>query len=74
MQHESGLPVNVVDTLGAGDVFHGAYVLALVEGASAREAARFACAAASIKCETFGGRLGAPTRAQVYARLAAVAP
>jgi sugar/nucleoside kinase (ribokinase family) len=41
----------------------GAYVLARVEGATA-----------SMKCEAFRGRWGAPTRAQVHARLAAVAP
>ncbi len=71
VHHATGLKVNAVDTLGAGDVFHGAYVLALVEGQSAQEAARFACVAASLKCEVFGGRLGAPTRAQVRARMLA---
>jgi sulfofructose kinase len=68
LMHEPGLTVNAVDTLGAGDVFHGAYVLAMVEGMSAREAARFACVAASLKCETFGGRLGAPSREAVNLR------
>ncbi len=71
IQHATGLKVNAVDTLGAGDVFHGAYLLALVEGATHADAARFACAAASLKCEVFGGRLGAPSRAQVSAALSA---
>ncbi len=69
LHHAESLRVDAVDTLGAGDVFHGAYALALVEGMSAREAARFACVAASLKCEVFGGRLGAPTRAQLFSRI-----
>jgi sulfofructose kinase len=67
--HASGLKVNAVDTLGAGDVFHGAYVLALCEGMQCNFAAQFACVAASLKCEIFGGRLGAPTRAAVMERM-----
>jgi sulfofructose kinase len=63
--------VEVVDTLAAGDVFHGAFALALLEGRSIEAAARFACVAASIKCERFGGRLGCPDRAAVDARVAA---
>lgn len=69
--HAPSPRVNAVDTLGAGDVFHGAYALALCEGASHSDAAAFACAAASAKCETFGGRLGAPSRARVQALLRA---
>ncbi len=67
--HAHGLKVNALDTLGAGDVFHGAYVLALVEGMEKTAAARFACVAASLKCEVFGGRLGAPSRAAVLQRM-----
>ena len=69
IEHATGISVTAIDTLGAGDVFHGAYTLAVVEGQSAREAARFACVAASLKCEVFGGRIGAPTRAQISCRL-----
>ena len=65
MEHATGISVTAIDTLGAGDVFHGAYTLALVEGMSARDAAGFACVAASLKCEVFGGRIGAPDRTQV---------
>jgi sulfofructose kinase len=57
--------IKVVDTLAAGDIFHGAFALALMEGKSIRDAARFACAAASLKCTRFGGRLGCPTRSEV---------
>ena len=55
----------VVDTLAAGDVFHGALALRLAEGATIEEAARFAVVAASLKCTRFGGRLGCPSRDEV---------
>jgi sulfofructose kinase len=57
--------VQAVDTLAAGDVFHGAFALALAEGRSAPEALRFAAATASLKCTRFGGVAGAPGRAEV---------
>jgi sulfofructose kinase len=61
--------VNAVDTLAAGDVFHGAFTLALVEGRDAAGALRFAAAAAGLKCARFGGSAAAPTRAEVDALL-----
>ncbi len=63
--------VVAVDTLAAGDVFHGAFALALAEGAGEARAVAFANAAAALKCRVFGGRLGAPERAEVEAVLAA---
>lgn len=42
------LPVR--DTTGAGDVFHGAFTLALTEGQDEVEALRFASAAAALRC------------------------
>jgi sulfofructose kinase len=57
--------VAVIDTLAAGDVFHGAFALAIGEGSDVAAAARFANAAAALKCTRFGGRLGAPTRNEV---------
>lgn len=62
-------PIAPVDTLAAGDVWHGAFALALGEGAATREAARFANAAASLKCQRPGGRAGAPSRAEVDSML-----
>lgn len=44
--------VVAIDTNGAGDVFHGAFTLALAEGAAPTTALRFASAAAALKCET----------------------
>lgn len=54
--------VNVVDTNGAGDVFHGAFTQALAERAGNIKAIQFASAAAALKCTVLGGRLGAPNR------------
>ena len=65
VRHVKAPVIKVVDTLSAGDVFHGAFALALLEGKDIENAARFACAAASLKCTRFGGRLGCPTRAEV---------
>jgi sulfofructose kinase len=62
--------VDAVDTLAAGDVFHGAFALALAEGRAEHDALRFAAAAAAIKCTRFGGGAGAPERAEVEALLA----
>jgi sugar/nucleoside kinase (ribokinase family) len=54
-----------VDTLGAGDVFHGAFALAITENQGLREALRFASAAAALKCTRFGGAFAAPQRAEL---------
>ena len=61
----AGHSVTVQDTNGAGDVFHGAYALAVAEGASVREAARFANAAAAVKCSLARGWHGMPRRPAV---------
>jgi sulfofructose kinase len=63
------LEIEVVDTLGAGDVFHGAYALAIAAGQTIGEAMRFASAAAAIKCSRPGGRSGAPTSEEVLSLL-----
>lgn len=63
--HAPAPQVQVVDTLAAGDVFHGALALAILEGQDMATAAHFACTAASLKCTQFGGRLGCPSRAEV---------
>jgi len=70
LQETPAFPVHTVDTLGAGDVFHGAFTLAITEGQTLREALRFASAAAALKCTRFGGAFAAPQRAEVEALLA----
>jgi sulfofructose kinase len=57
--------VDVVDTLAAGDVFHGAYAVAIAERRGIADAMRFASAAAALKCTLSGGRKGAPSREAV---------
>lgn len=64
-------PIEPVDTLAAGDVFHGAFAWGLAQGRPESAAMRFAAAAAAIKCTRFGGITGAPTRGEVEAFLAA---
>jgi sulfofructose kinase len=62
--------VPVADTTGCGDVFHGAYALALSEGRAPLEAARFATAAAALKAERGRGWEGMADRSSVEALLA----
>ncbi len=70
LQHLSAVQAGaVVDTLGAGDVFHAALGLALAEGQADEAALRFAAAAAALKCTRPDGIAGAPSRAQVQALL-----
>lgn len=59
--------IDPVDTLGAGDVWHGAFALALAEGKCDVDAIRFANAAAALKCLTRGGARGTPTRTETEA-------
>ena len=62
--------VDATDTLGAGDVFHGGYLAALVYGMDAKESARYASAVSAIKCTRIGGRSGIPTKEMVERFLA----
>ena len=66
--------ITAVDTLGAGDAFHGGFVMALAQGRNEVDAMRFGAAVAGIKCTRIGGSAGAPTRAEVEAFLAQNAP
>lgn len=70
LRHQPAHVVQAVDTLAAGDVFHGALALAIAEGCAMEPAVTFANAAAAIKVTRFGGRAGAPTRAEVEQFLA----
>lgn len=65
LEETPAFPVEAVDTLGAGDVFHGAFTLRLAESGSVREALRFAAAAAALKCSRHGGGQAAPQRIEV---------
>lgn len=65
LEETPAFPVEAVDTLGAGDVFHGAFTLRLAEGSSVREALQFAAAAAALKCTRHGGGSAAPQRIEL---------
>lgn len=67
--HQPAFSVEAVDTLGAGDVFHGAFAVALAERQPLPRAMRFAAAAAALKCTRSGGRAGTPDRAELDAFL-----
>jgi sugar/nucleoside kinase (ribokinase family) len=70
LQQTPAFPVHTVDTLGAGDVFHGAFALGITEGQDLPTALRFASAAAALKCTRFGGAFAAPQRVEVEELLA----
>ncbi len=61
----------VIDTTGAGDVFHGAFTYGLTLGYDLEENLRFASAVAALKCRALGGRTGIPSMAQTREFLAA---
>ncbi|MBI2715196.1 MAG: sugar kinase [Rhizobiales bacterium] len=69
VRHMPAFKVKAIDSLGAGDAFHGAFTLALAEGRDLASTMRFASATATLKCTRFGGASGAPTRAEVEAFL-----
>ena len=61
----AGFRVDAVDTLGAGDVWHGAFALFLAEGLDEARAVRRANAVAALKASAFGGRAALPDRARL---------
>lgn len=67
--HVPSIRVQAVDTLGAGDVWHGAFTWALTEGMALMTALGWANVTAALKCERPGGSMGAPGRADVEAAL-----
>ncbi len=66
-------PEEVVDSTGAGDTFHGAFCVALIEGMNLDKAIEFASAAAALCCTKVGARPGIPTRDATDRFLAALA-
>ena len=59
----SGYPI--IDTTGAGDVYHGGFIFAHSQGWNLETCARYASAVSFIKCTTLGGRAGIPDRKTV---------
>jgi len=62
---QRAFPVEVVDTTGAGDVYHGAYIYGLLKGWNMKTCMRFASATSALKCRSMGARAGIPTLNQV---------
>jgi sugar/nucleoside kinase (ribokinase family) len=60
--YQPAFPVEVVDTTGAGDVFHGAFVVGLIENWPLPKILEFSAAAAALKCRGLGGRAMIPNR------------
>jgi sulfofructose kinase len=61
----SAFKVPVVDTTGAGDVFHGAFIYGLLQNWNLEDVIRFANAVAAMKCMQFGARRGIPLLSDV---------
>lgn len=55
----------VIDTTGAGDVFHAGYALGVAQGRDFRQCLLLGAAAAGLKCGAWGGRPGLPDLSQV---------
>lgn len=68
--HCESFKVQVIDTTGAGDVFHGAFTFAVANGYSGHKVVEFASAVAALKCTAAGGRDGIPNLVQVNEFLA----
>jgi len=59
--HIPAFDLDVVDTTGAGDVFHGAYIVGLLHGWDLRKVAVFSTAVSAISCTRLGGQVGIPS-------------
>ncbi|OFW02292.1 MAG: hypothetical protein A3J29_22950 [Acidobacteria bacterium RIFCSPLOWO2_12_FULL_67_14b] len=74
LYHEPALRVSTVDTTGAGDVFRGAFIVALLRGDGPADILRFAVAAAALSCTRVGAMAGIPTVSEVEAVTKATTP
>jgi sugar/nucleoside kinase (ribokinase family) len=63
---EPGVVVDVVDTTGAGDVFRGAFIVAMTQRNTPGQTLRFANAAAALACTRDGAIDGVPTPDEAY--------
>jgi len=69
--HTPAFEVDVVDTTGAGDTFHGAYLVGLARGWSLQRCASFSSAVAALHCTVLGNRKGIPSMDDALALMAA---
>ncbi len=68
--HEAAFAVPVVDTTGAGDIFHAGFLFGLLSGWPLPQQLRFACAAAALNCMSPGARGGIARREEIEAMVA----
>lgn len=59
--HFPAFDVPVIDTTGAGDVFHGAFLVGMLRKWDVRRSTIFSSAVAALKCRQISGRRGIPT-------------
>lgn len=69
LRHFPTIKIRALDTLNAGDVWHGTYAYGVTRGWDLAQTVRAASVAAAMKCEHFGGRAGAPRLAQLMERM-----
>ena len=69
--HTPAFDVDVVDTTGAGDTFHGAYLVGLARGWSLERCASFSSAVAALHCTVLGNRKGIPSMDDALALMTA---
>lgn len=67
--YQPAFKVEVVDTTGAGDVFHGAFMAGLAQNWTLPQILEFASAVAAMKCRSLGGRAGIPKMGEAVAFL-----
>ncbi len=70
LHYAPALQISPVSTLGAGDVFHGAFLAAIALGRTVPEAIRFANVTAALSCRALDGRSGIPSLSEVEHALA----
>ena len=68
--YSAAFEVPCLDTTGAGDVFHGAFCCAMLEGMELESALAFSNAAAALNCTAIGARGHVPTRSEITGLLA----
>ena len=60
--YQKAYEVKVVDTTGAGDVYHGAYIYGILKGWDMKRCMEFASLCSALNCKRFGAQGGIPKR------------
>jgi len=66
LHRQAAFEIDPVDTTGCGDVYHGAFIYALLQNWTLAEAARFSSAAAALNCRALGGQAGIPNLDEIF--------